>query len=128
MDPQKVTIIVAIITGFFSGGVWTFIQFIIQRKDDKEAKLDKIIESVDALDKKVDEQEARRNRERILAFNTECMRQQKHTEEDFIEIMHVITSYNSYCTEHPKFPNKRAEVATKNIVRIYEECMKDYTF
>jgi len=52
----------------------------------------------------------------------------KHTEEDFNEILYSIDCYEKYCTEHPEYQNNRAVHAIKNIERVYDEHMEKHDF
>ena len=94
-------------------------------------KLDAVETELAATKKKLDEHvtmDDERNmdlhRAAILRFNTELIRGLKHTEEDFNEIMHNITSNEHYCDSHPEYPNNRAVHAIKNINRVFDELMK----
>lgn len=64
----------------------------------------------------------------ILRFNTELLRNIRHTEEDFNEILYNIDCYERYCDEHPDYQNNRAVHAIRNINRVYDECMKNHDF
>lgn len=88
----------------------------------------KLREDIARLETKVEQNEANHLRERILRFNVELLRKQKHTREDFIDVLATIDDYNTYCKSHPEYKNNRAELAINNIKRVYEECMTDYTF
>ena len=68
-----------------------------------------------------DERNADAHRTRILSVNNELIRQLKHTREDFIEILAEIDFYESYCREHPEYPNSRAVHAIANIERVYDD-------
>lgn len=64
---------------------------------------------------------ANRQRERILQFNNELLRNIPHTREDFIDILAVIDAYNIYCRTHAGYQNNRAIHAIKNIERVYDD-------
>lgn len=87
-----------------------------------------ILSRLDSLDQKVDRNEASRHRERILDFNTELMRDMKHTREDFVDVLATIDRYEDYCRSHPDYPNSRAVIAIENIRRVYKDCMEQGTF
>lgn len=87
-----------------------------------------IVRRLDALDRKVDRNDANRQRERILQFNVELLRKMQHTREDFVDVLATIDSYEAYCRDHPDYPNSRAVLAISNIRRIYQECMEESTF
>lgn len=67
-------------------------------------------------------------RRAILAYNNELCRGIKHTEEAWIDILHDIDGYLSYCHTHPDYPNSRAEAAIANIKGTYQRCLQDGTF
>lgn len=75
-----------------------------------------------------DERNADLHRARILQFNTELLRDGRHTEEDFNEILYNIDCYEKYCSEHPEYQNNRAVHAIKNIERVYDERMEKHDF
>lgn len=60
-------------------------------------------------------------RQTILHFNNELLRKQKHTKEEFVEILAVIDRYKAYCKTHEDYPNSRAVHAIANIERVYDE-------
>lgn len=75
-----------------------------------------------------DERNADLHRTYILRFNTELLRDIKHTEEDFNEILYNIDCYERYCEEHPKYQNNRAVHAIRHIKNVYDEHLENGTF
>lgn len=75
-----------------------------------------------------DKRDADLHRARILQFNTELLRDIRHTREDFIEALAEIDEYESYCDEHPKYENNRATHAISNIKRVYDERLEKHDF
>jgi len=75
-----------------------------------------------------DERDADMHRARILQFNTELLRDAKHTEEDFNEILYNIDCYERYCRDHPEYQNNRAVHAIMNIKRVFDERMEKHDF
>ena len=63
------------------------------------------------------------SRSKILGFNRELLQHQKHTREDFIEILGVIDNYEDYCKSHPEYKNSRCVHAVANIERVYDELL-----
>ena len=63
------------------------------------------------------------SRSKILGFNRELLQHQKHTREDFIEILGVIDAYEDYCKSHPDYKNSRCIHAVRNIGRVYDELL-----
>lgn len=91
----------------------------------------KQLETEKKLDKHIrvdDERDADMHRTRILQFNTELLRDIKHTREDFIEILAEIDDYELYCREHEDYKNNRATHAISNIKRIYDERLEKHDF
>lgn len=70
-----------------------------------------------------DERNADLHRYRIFRFNTELLRDVKHTEEEYNEVLHNIKGYEQYCKTHPLYENNRAVFAIENIERAYKERM-----
>lgn len=75
-----------------------------------------------------DKRDADLHRTRILQFNTELLRDIKHTREDFIETLVEIDEYESYCKAHPEYENNRAVHAINNIKRVYDERLEKHDF
>lgn len=75
-----------------------------------------------------DDRNADTHRTRILHFNTELLRGNKHTQEDFVEVLTEIDFYEHYCQEHPDYENNRAVLAIENIKRVYKELMENGGF
>lgn len=89
------------------------------------------LETRKRLDKHIridDDRNADTHRSRILHFNTELLRGNKHTQEDFIEVLAEIDFYEHYCREHPDYENNRAVLAIENIKRVYKELMENDGF
>ena len=89
------------------------------------------LETRKRLDKHIridDDRNADTHRSRILHFNTELLRGDKHTREDFIEALAEIDFYERYCREHPDYENNRAVLAIENIERVYKELMENGGF
>ena len=75
-----------------------------------------------------DDRNADTHRSRILHFNTELLRGDKHTRVDFIETLAEIDFYEHYCREHPDYENNRAVLAIENIERVYKDLMENGGF
>lgn len=94
---------------------------VLQEVSDTKAKLESHIQ-VD------DERAADQHRARILAFNTELLRGQRHTREDFIDILAEVDAYESYCKAHPEYKNSRCVHAVANIGRVYDDLLRTGDF
>ena len=91
-------------------------------------KLGRVEKRLDEHIKTDDERDADLHRTRILQFNTELLREIKHTKEDFSEILYNIDCYERYCKEHPDYQNNRAVHAIANIGRVYDERLEKHDF
>lgn len=92
-----------------------------ERQNETQEKLEDHIQTDDKRD-------ADLHRTRILQFNTELLRDIKHTREDFIEALAEIDEYERYCEEHPKYENNRATHAISNIKKVYDERLEKHDF
>lgn len=140
-----------------SSAVFGFIQFLINRKDQQNSKLDKLSNKVDNIDTNVKElksevktqlselaermedsddalrqQQLRINadtrRVRILRGSDEIRMHIKHSEEWFDQTNEDITEYEKYCEEHPGYKNNKAVHAIQNINQAYQKALKDNDF
>lgn len=68
------------------------------------------------------------SRSKILGFNRELLQHQRHTREDFIEILGVIDAYEDYCKSHPDYQNSRCVHAVANIERVYDVLLETGDF
>lgn len=111
----------------------------------KTKKLDKIIDKVDTMDAtvkadirkleakfdtkinevycKIDENDIKLKRGRILAFADEIRRGLNHSKESYIQILDDVTKYNRYCSMHPEFENERTVIASQVIKDSYANKM-----
>ncbi len=87
-----------------------------------------LIAKLDAHITMDDRRTADGHRARILHFNNELLRSIDHTKEEFLETILEIDAYEKYCRENPDYPNNRADMAIRNIKRVYEERMKQHDF
>lgn len=124
-----------ITTIFTSSAIYALIQFLIERYDNKHDKFAEIMNKLDDMSKRIDateearlEDKALSYRGHIIRFNEECMRGMEHSHEAFKDVMRNMTNYDNYCNTHPEFKNHECDVSEKNIIRVYEKCMKDDNF
>lgn len=104
---------------------------IFARFDKKKDKSDKILEHIDAVEKKLDEHIAEEDRykadlcrTRILRFSDEIRRDIKHSEESFNNVLEDIDYYVAYCEQHEDvYINSKADAAIKNVKDIYNLCI-----
>jgi len=149
-----VTILLAVLG---SSAIFTFFQFLITRKDNKNDKLDKVISKIDtvkvemsdgftALNDKIEavrtemninDEETRASLEankattarvRILRASDEILHKMRHSKEWFDQLNDDITFYETYCRDHPEFVNNKAKHAIDNINAVYAKALKDNDF
>lgn len=132
MKDLVLPIILAIIG---SVGLFSFIQFLIQRhdskkKDDKniEQKLDEMEKNlggrIDTINNNFEEHKATLARTHILRFADEqklyVKQGMSHSEKYFEQQLLDIKTYNTYCDKHPDFSNGLTIFATKYIEDEYQ--------
>ena len=74
------------------------------------------------LNEKMDANEAKTARYRILRFDDEIRHKIRHTKEHFAQIIEDVDTYD------PRFPNGKAVSATDNVKRTYEKCKAENSF
>jgi hypothetical protein len=133
MDRDSIIAIFVAVIG--SNALWGFIQFLLQRKDNKEDSSNKIIEMIKKLDEKIDkldgelsERSAISCRVRILKFMDEILEGWKHSHDSYVQVMQDITNYLNYCREHPEFKNHQTEASIKYIKNDYQERLEKNNF
>lgn len=94
----------------------------------KKMKLDDLNHKIDNISFKVDKNQAETYRTRILRFNGEIKRGVKHDEEEFNDCLEAIDGYESFCKEHPDYPNSKAVLAVENVKRTYKEAYANNNF
>lgn len=129
---QTITIVLSIFGG---GALLTFLQYLIQRHDEKKGKnktlmtaIEEVRKELDALRSEISEDRATNARIRILSFSDEVQRRIKHSEESFNQVNSDIDTYRRYCDKHPDYKNNRAVMAIANIERVYAECLQQHDF
>lgn len=92
------------------------------------AKLDRLEQMLAAHIADDEKYKAETKRARILQFNKEVRQKERHSEEEFIEILKVIDEYEDYCRNHPEYPNNRAVTAIENIKYVYKNANQENDF
>ena len=133
MDMELVIGIIIAVVG--SNALWGFIQFLVQRKDNKEECGKKIIEMIEKLDGKIDklddelgERSAISCRVRIIKFMDEILEGWSHSHDSYVQVMQDITDYLRYCAEHPEFKNHQTEATITHIQADYQERLEKNDF
>ena len=80
------------------------------------------------LNEKMEANEAKTARYRILRFDDEIRHKTRHSKEHFDQIIEDVDTYERYCRDHPRFPNGKAVSAIDNVKRTYEKCKAENSF
>ena len=118
------------------GGILTFVQFLIQRHDQKHdrfAELQKAIENlkteIETLDRKSDRRDAENRRVRILRFEDELQRDIPHSKDSFDQVLEDIRWYLNYCEKKdPDFKNEQTAATIEHIRAVYRERLEKHDF
>ena len=132
---EKDAIMAIFIAVIGSNALWGFMQFLLQRKDNKEDCSKKIIEMIKKLDEKIDkldgelsERGAIACRVRILKFMDEILEGWSHSFDSYTQVMQDITNYLHYCDENPLFKNHQTEATIEYIKNDYQEHLEKNDF
>lgn len=118
-------IIIAIVA---SSGLWGLLQFLINRKDKTEEKLDKLTELVQEVSDRVDTTAATNARTRILRFDDELINGVHHSREYFQQTLEEIDTYEAYCEKHPNYKNSACTLAIEHIKDVYTKLLDERAF
>lgn len=99
-----------------SGALFSFIQFLVQRYDNKRG----IEKQIKKLEDRMDERDAIQARTHILRFNDELENGMVHSKDYFRQQIQDIDTYEEYCRTHPDFANGLTIMASKYIKSEYE--------
>ena len=140
-----------------SSALFSFITFLINRRDNRNAALKEIVEVIKAmkdsseeqfketreaintlredmnandlkLRDSLDETKAITARVRILRASDEILHKMKHSKEWFDQLNDDITYYETYCNTHPNFRNNKATHAIASINKVYAKCIEENDF
>lgn len=120
-------------TVLLGGGMFAFVEFLINRHDRKHDKQEEILESIEKISDKVskleetmEERDAVLARTHILRFSDELYNNQKHTMEYFLQTIDDCKTYEEFCETHPKFANGRTVAAAEYIREEYNRLFKEH--
>lgn len=80
---------------------------------------------LDALEKKVDENQATAIRVRILQFENELQEGRKKSKDSWDQVMDDISRYELYTTTHPDFKNNITVASTQHIMHEYRRLLEE---
>ena len=110
-----------IVTIFASGGIFTLIQFLITRYDNKK-NLGKLVnDKIDDLTDQFNEYRVIQARVHILRFSDDLKNGIPHSQEFYRQLLMDIDLYDQYTKEHPDFKNGMTVMAAENIKKEYSK-------
>ena len=120
------------VLGFILGGSFlTFIQFLINRHDNKQDKSDAVLSAIKDLDgrverieKSLDERDAVLARTHILRFSDDIYNGINHSKEYYDQTLDDLKTYTKYCESNPGFANGRTEKAGEYIQKEYDRLIE----
>lgn len=121
-------IVLGLVGALTGSGLMTVVLAILQRKWQKQDKLDEIQRDLKAHCNADDERYIKQCRTRILRFNDEVIRGMDHTKEHFDDVLDDITEYTKYCDTHKEYKNEKAVQAIANVKRVYQKCEEENSF
>lgn len=86
-----------------------------------------IYKRIDDMTKKLDGHIVQGYRKDILDFQNECLRDVKHTREQFKNVFKSIDEYETYIKQN-KIKNGEVEQAMEYIKRVYQRCLDQHDF
>lgn len=131
-----------ILIALLGGGAVGFIQFLIQRHDERHDKSIEILSAIKKLDDKIntldmkidtvdakgDERNAISSRVRILRFSDEMMDDRRHSKDSWDQCLTDITEYTKYCDAHPDFKNDQTAATVDFLRTSYQDRLKKHDF
>lgn len=127
-----ILLLTTIAGGTMGGALVGLIQFLIQRKDEKDGKYAGILDAITKLTAEVQdirhdqrERDAVLARTHILRFNDELYNGIHHSREYFDQTIDDIKTYEKFCEQNPEFANGRTEQAAFFVRDEYERLYKE---
>lgn len=106
-----------------SEALFTFIQFMITRWDNKKNGIRAVADQIQKLSDKVDNNSAVLARTHILRFSDELSNGVIHSQEYFRQQMDDCDTYDQYCAAHPEFKNSYTVAAETHIKTTYQNLL-----
>lgn len=122
---HMITVVVAVLT---SSAVFTFIQFLIKRHDEKKGVISSLQKEIMDVKEYLLEMDATLARIRILQCADEIRRGERHSKESFDQALADIKKYNAYCKNHPNYENDKTVISSKFIKDVYQKLLSDNDF
>lgn len=109
-----------IVTILGSAGVFSFIEYLITRRDKRVGMLAEIKKEIDELKVLRLQDRATDARRRILRASDEVQLGTSHSREWWEQIMEDISEYEKYCLTHANYENNKAKIAINELTKCYE--------
>lgn len=132
MEPSEILqgVTIAVIG---SSAIWSFVQFMIDRKDKKKTTNDdlkteikNVADKIDAVEQKVDKNAAVLARTHILRFSDELRNGIEHSDEYFRQQLLDCDTYERFCETNPDFRNGYTEIASDHIKTTYKRLLEEH--
>lgn len=124
-----------VLAALASSGLFSLLQFLIKRHDEKKGKRAELDKKIDSIQKDLDDlrveikkSDALQARRRILRFNDELLSGLKHSKEAFDDVIDDTDIYEKFVTENPTFINNKCVLAKQHIKDTYLKCEKEASF
>lgn len=108
-----------------SGALFSFVQFMITFGFSRADKSKEIEQKIDALSKKVDENQAVLARTHILRFSDEIKNGINHSNEYWRQQLDDCDTYDRFCKANPSFKNSYTEIANRHIKETYKRLTRE---
>lgn len=120
------TVIELIIMFMGAAAFWKFIEYLITRNDTKHDSNKTILDRLDSLENKIDENQAILARTHILRFADELKNNVYHSDEYFRQQLADCDTYEHYCKEHEGFKNGYTELSSQYIKDTYKRLLEEH--
>lgn len=125
-----------VLAALASSGLFSLLQFLIKRHDEKKGKRAELDKKIDGIQKDIDDlraeikkNDALQARRRILRFNDELLNNVKHSKEAFDDIIEEdLDLYDKFTKTHPDFVNNKCTLAAQHIKDTYLKCEREASF
>lgn len=112
----------------FGGGLLVFVQFLINRHDQKNGVMAEIKEKLDALKLETETTRMINARRYIFYFRNAVQRGEEQNREEWNQCIEDIRDYKMYCKRHPDFVNDRCDATIELIETMYRERLSKNNF
>lgn len=90
-------------------------------------RLDTICNKLESFSERIDKIEINNMRSAILSFGNSCMRNERHTQEEFSHILAIYDRYEKII-EESDISNGQVDISIEYIKDVYRDCLKNNNF